>query len=116
MRQQFIEFLFAQHGAQRGLRKLRRLVHVIGNFHHRLVGIDHAQKNDRVHFQRDVVAGDDVLRRNFQRFLPQRDPHHAVDGAENQNDAGALRSVSKRPSRKMTPRSYSARILIELSK
>ncbi len=90
MRQQFVEFLFAQHRAQSGLRKLRSLVGVIRDFDHRLVGIDHAQKNDRVHFERDVVARDDVLRRNLQRFLPQRNPHHAVDGGEDQNHSRTL--------------------------
>src|SRR5258708_36462871 len=87
MSQQFVEFLFAEHGVQSSLRELRALVGVIRAFHDGLVGIDHAQKNDGIHFQRDVVAGDDVLRRNFKRFLPQRNPHHAVDRAEDQNYA-----------------------------
>ena len=65
MCQQFVEFLLAQHRAQRGLGKLRSLVDVIRNFHDRLVRLNHAQKNDGIHFQRDVVAGDDVLWRNF---------------------------------------------------
>ena len=90
VRQQFVEFLFAQHRAQSSLRKLRSLVDVIRDFDHRLIGIDHAQENDRVHFQSDVVAGDDVLRRNFERFLPQRNPHHAVDRGEDQNHARTL--------------------------
>ena len=87
MSQQFVKFLFAKHRAQSGLRELRRLVGVIRDFHDGLVGIDHAQKNDRVHFQGDVVASDDVLRRNFERFLPQRNTHHAVDRTEDQNYA-----------------------------
>src|SRR6202011_6007001 len=42
------------------------------------------------HFQRDVVARDDVLRRTLERFLPKRNAHHAIDWAENQNYARAL--------------------------
>ena len=48
-------------------------------------------EDDRVYLQRDVVARDDVLRRNLERFLPQRDAHHAVDRREDQDDAGPLR-------------------------
>ena len=88
--EQFVEFLFAEHRAQSSLRKLRSLVHVVRNLDDSFVRVDHAQKNDRVDFQRDVVAGDDVLRRNFERFLPQRNAHHAVDRAEDQNYARAL--------------------------
>ena len=97
VRQQFVEFLLAEHRAQGSLRELRSLIDVIGDFHHRLIGIDHAQENNRVDFQRDVVAGDDVLRRNFQRFLPQRNAHHAVDRAEHQNDARALGLAQQAP-------------------
>src|SRR6266404_742684 len=88
--QQFVEFLFAKHRAQSGLRKLRSLVGVIRDFNHGLVGIDHAQKNNRVNLQGDVVAGDDVLRRNLERFLPQRNTHHAIDRAKDQNYAWTL--------------------------
>ena len=91
MGKQFVQFLLAQHRAQRGLRELRSLVHVIGNFHHGLVGIDHAQKNDGIHFERNVVAGDDVLGRNFKRLLPQRHPHNPVNGREHQSDARPFR-------------------------
>ena len=87
MRQQFVEINFAQDRPQRRLRKLRGLVHVIRNRNYGLVGIDHAQEDDRVYLQRDVVTRDDVLRRNFQRLLPQRDAHNAIDRREHQNDA-----------------------------
>ena len=91
MRKQFVQFLLAQHRPQRGLRELRSLVHVIRNLDHRLVRIDHAQKNDGIHFQRDVVAGNDVLRRNFQRLLPQRHAHDAVNRREYQSHARPFR-------------------------
>jgi hypothetical protein len=41
-------------------------------------------------FRRDVIAGDDVLRRNLEGLLAQRNAHHAVDRSKNQNHARAL--------------------------
>ena len=75
--------------------------------------IDHAQSNDGVDLQGDVVAGDDVLRGNFHRLLPQRDAHDLIEGAEDQDDARAFGSRQDAARRKTTPRSYSRRILIE---
>src|ERR1700722_7903290 len=91
MRKQFVEFLFAQHRSQRGLCKLRGLVNVVRYFDDGLVRIDHAQKNYRVHFQRDVVAGNDVLWRNLQRLLPQRYAHDAIKRCEYKGHAWPLR-------------------------
>ena len=54
------------------------------------LGFDHVQRHHRIHLDGHVVAGDHVLRRNFQHLLPQRDAHHLVDRPENENDAGAL--------------------------
>ena len=51
---------------------------------------------------------------HFQGFLPERNAHDTVERREHQDDAGTFGSGSSRPRRKMTPRSYSARILIEL--
>ena len=51
MRQQFVEFHFAQHRAQRGLRKLRGLVHVIRDLIHGAARIDHAQEDNGINFQ-----------------------------------------------------------------
>jgi len=92
MGEEFVEFLLAEDGAQRGLGELGSLVQIVGNFDYRLAGINHAQEDDGIYFQRDVVAGDDVLGRNFECFLAQRDPHDAVDGCEDENDAWTFRA------------------------
>ena len=92
MREQFIQFLFAEHGTQSCLRELRSLVNVIGNLHHRFIRVDDAQEDDGVHFERNVIARNDVLRRNFKGFLPQRYSNDAVDGSEHQHHAGAFRA------------------------
>ena len=73
---------FAEHRAQRGLRELRSLVNVIGNFDHGFARIDDAQKDDSIDLKGHVVAGDDVLRRNLEGFLPKRNAHHPVHAAQ----------------------------------
>src|SRR6266478_4306631 len=90
VRKQFVQFLLAQHGTQRGLCELRGLIHVVGNFDDRLVGIDHAQEDHGVHFERDVVARNDVLGWNLKRFLAKGNAHDAVDGRKYQNHAGTF--------------------------
>src|SRR6202023_4317209 len=90
VRKQFVKFLLAQDGTQRSLCELRGLIHVVGNFDDRLVGIDHAQADHGVHFQRDVVARNDVLGGNLKPFLTKRNAHDAVDGGKHQNHAGTL--------------------------
>ena len=97
MGEQFIEFHFAKNGAQRRLGELRGLIHVVGDFDHRFVRIDDPQKDDGVDLQGDVVASDDVLRRDFERFLAERDAHHAVHRHEDQDYARTLRRSQQAP-------------------
>ena len=54
-----------------------------------------------------VVLRDHFLRRDVQRDRAQVDLDHPVDDRDQQEEARALRRVSRRPSRKTTPRSYS---------
>src|SRR5580704_2618937 len=82
MGKKFIELLLAEDRTQRGLRELRGLVHVIGNFDHSFPRLDHAQEDDGVYLQGDVVARDNVLRRHFQSLLPQGDANHAIKRGE----------------------------------
>ena len=65
MGKQFVEFNFAENGPERGLGELGGLIDVIWDFNHGLIGVDDAQKYHGIDFERDVVAGDDVLRRNL---------------------------------------------------
>src|SRR6267378_510468 len=91
MREQFVEFLLTKDGPQSGLSELRSLVDVVRNFDDRFVRIDDAKEDDGVNFQGDVVAGDDVLRWYFERFLTEGDTDDAVDWREYEDEAGALR-------------------------
>jgi hypothetical protein len=65
-------------------------VEVVGDLDHGVVRINDAQEDNCVYLQGDVVAGDDVLRWNFQGFLAQRNPHHAVDRHKHQDDSRPL--------------------------
>src|ERR1700728_5085436 len=87
MRQQLIEFLLTQHRAKSGLRELGCLVDIVRDFHDCLPRFDHAQEDHGVNLQSDVVAGDDVLRKDFEGFLAQRNANNPVDRREYQNDA-----------------------------
>src|ERR1700722_2470357 len=84
-----VEVDFAEDRTQRGLGELRGLVDVVGDFDDRFGGVDDAEGDDGVDLEGDVVAGDDVLRGDFHRLLAERDADDLVDGAEDQDDAGA---------------------------
>src|SRR5205807_1839861 len=85
-----VEVDFAQHRAQGGLGKLRGLVDVIGYFDDGLGGVDNAKGDDGIDLKGDVVAGDDVLRGDLHRFLPQTDANDLLEWAEDPDDARAL--------------------------
>src|SRR5438270_698069 len=79
----FVQFKLADDAAQRGLRELRGGVLIVLHLRERRVGVDDAEITHGVHFDGDVVAGDDILRRNVERFKPKADavqrfdrPHH----------------------------------------
>src|SRR5262249_15199474 len=87
MGQQLVELDFAEHGAQGGLGKLLGLPIVILHLDYGLWSVYHAPVHDCIALQSNVVAGDDVLRGNFQRRLAEVDANHAVDRGKHQNDA-----------------------------
>src|SRR6202035_3944200 len=84
-----VEVDFAEDGAEGGLGDLRGLVDVVGDFDDGLDRVDDAKGDDGVDLEGDVVAGDDVLRRDFHGLLTEGDADDGVDGAEDQNYAGA---------------------------
>ena len=54
------------------------------------IGVDNAEIADGIHFYRDIVAGDDVLRRNVERFDAHAHASKRFDGPEDEIEAGAL--------------------------
>src|SRR5262249_19342946 len=92
---QFIEFEFPEHGTQRRLGELGSLVDIVGYFDDGFAGIDHSQEYDGIYLQSHVVAGDDVLGRNFERLLTQRNADNAVQRRKHQNYARSLRVLQQ---------------------
>src|SRR5947209_1158576 len=88
--QQFIEVHFTQDGAQGGLGKLLGLVIVVLHLHDGLGSIEDAPVHNSIYLQGDVVTGDDVLRRNFERLLAKIYADDAVNGAKDQDHAGTF--------------------------
>ena len=89
--EQLVEQVLAEHGAQRRLRDLRRRDHEVLDLHDRVLRLDDPEVGDRVHAHRDVVLGDDLLRRDVQRDRPQVDLDHPVDDRDQEEEARALR-------------------------
>ena len=66
-----VELELADYAAQSGLRFLRSGVKIVLHLRKSEVGVDHAEIADRVHLHRDVIARDDVLRGDIERFDAQ---------------------------------------------
>src|SRR5262249_55565810 len=79
-----------KHGAESSLGKLLGLPVVVLHLYHRLVGVENLPIHNRIYLQGNVVASDDVLRRDLQGLLPQIDPHHLLHRRENEDDTWTL--------------------------
>src|SRR6185437_507095 len=89
--EQLIQFHFAKHAAQRGLRELRRLVDVVLHLDGGKIGLDDVERNHSIDLEGDVVARNHVLRRHFKHFLAQGNAYHLIERTKNENDAWSLR-------------------------
>ncbi|MNQ51334.1 hypothetical protein D3C85_653110 [compost metagenome] len=88
--QQFVQLMFTQHGAQRGLRQLAGGHEKALDLDDRLLRVEHAEVQHRVDLHRDVVTGDHVLRRHIQHHGAQIDPHHLLHHRNQQDQPRAL--------------------------
>src|SRR6185312_7477044 len=88
--EQHVEVGLAEHGAQRRLRDLRRRGPVALDLDHGLDRVDDAEVRDGVDLRGDVVARDQVLRRDVERDRAQVDADHAVDAGDEEDDPRAL--------------------------
>src|SRR6266404_3153112 len=79
LRQQLVELVLAQHRAQRGLRQLAGGLQEVDHLDDRVLRVDDAEIDHRVHLHRDVVARDHVLRRHVEHHGAQVDAHHLLD-------------------------------------
>ena len=87
--QKLVKIDLAQHGPERRLGKLGGLVDVIGDVDDGVNGIDDAERDDRVDLQGDVVARDDVLRRNLHGLLAQAHADNRLHGGKDEDESGA---------------------------
>jgi hypothetical protein len=88
--QQLVQLDLAQHRAQGGLGQLTGGVEVVLDLDHRLGRITHPHVEHRVHLDRDVVAGDHVLRRDVQRHDSERDSLLVGEAGREEDHAGSL--------------------------
>src|ERR1700687_450893 len=87
----FVELELADDAADGGLRELGGSVLVVLHLREREIGVDDAEITAGVHSHGDVVARDDVLRRDVQRFDAHAHARERFDGPEDEVEAGAFR-------------------------
>ena len=104
-----VELVFAEDGAQRGLRQLAGRGHKVRDLDDRSLRVDDAEVKDGIDLDRDIVARDHVLRRHVLHHDPQIDLHHLLHERNEDDETGPFTPV-KRPSVKTTPRSYSLKM------
>src|SRR5207248_7417368 len=89
--EQLVELCLAADAAQRGLRELGGREQEVLHVDERAIGIDHAEVNDGVDLDRDVVARDHVLRGNVERDDAQIHAHGALDDRNDEHEARPAR-------------------------
>src|SRR5262249_10982818 len=77
--EELVELMLAENGAQRRLRELARRLEEVRNLDDRPLRIYHPEIEHRVHFDGNVVARDDVLRRNVEHYDAQVDSDHLLN-------------------------------------
>src|SRR5690606_775713 len=88
--QHLVELVLAQHGAQRGLRKLARRFEITLYLYDCLFGCHDSKINDRVHLDRHVIPGNDVLAWHIHGHHAQIHPHHLLQHRYDEHQARAL--------------------------
>ena len=90
LRQQVVHLVLADDRAERRLRDLTGGVEGVRHLDDGLAGIDDAEVDDRIHLDRDVVAGDHVLLGHVEHDDAQVHPAHSLDDRPDQDQARAL--------------------------
>jgi hypothetical protein len=87
LREEVIQLDLAQHGAERRLRRLFHGEPGILDLDDGLGGADDGEVDHGIHFQRDVVPRDDVLRPDLPGHDAQGYPDEGVDGSDDEHEA-----------------------------
>src|SRR4029077_19943815 len=90
--QHLVEVVLAQYPAQRGLGELAGGDEIVPDLDDGALGIDDAEIDDGRDLDRDVVAGNHVLRRHLIDDDAQIDAHHLLDERHQEEKAGSLGS------------------------
>src|SRR5262245_17201161 len=88
--QHLVEIVLAEHPAQRGLRKLAGGGEIVVDLNHRALGIDDAEIDHGVDFDRHVVARNHVLGRHLVDDHAKIDPHHLLHQRHEQEEPRSL--------------------------
>src|SRR5262245_3336340 len=89
-RKHLVEFVLAEHGAQRGLRELAGGGHVIPDLDDGALGIENAKVEHGVDLDRDVVARNHVLRRHDLDHHPEINLHELLHDGNEDDEARPL--------------------------
>ena len=84
--QQLVQIACPHDASKCGLSQLGGGIKIILHFDDRLIWIHDAKIDDGIHFNGDIVTGDDILGRDVQRDQSQTDPHQLVDSGDDKND------------------------------
>src|SRR5687767_4254843 len=87
--EQRVELMLAQHGPQGGLRELAGGLEEVRHLDDGVARVDDAEVDHRVHFHRDVVARDDVLRRHVEHARAQVHAHELLDARDDHDQPRA---------------------------
>src|SRR6266850_2953688 len=85
-----VQFVLAEHRAQRGLRQLAGRGHVIADLDDRALGIDDAEVKNGIDLDRNIVARNHVLRRHDLHHHPEIDLHHLLHDRDQDDQSRAL--------------------------
>src|SRR6266478_3444503 len=88
--QHLVEVVLAEHPAQRGLRELAGGGEIVVDLNHRAIGIDDAEIDHGIDFDRYVVARNYVLGRHLVDDHPEIDPHHLLHQRHEQEEPRSL--------------------------
>src|SRR5690606_37077173 len=85
-----VEIVLAQHRAQGGLGQLAGGLDKVFDLDDRTLRVDDAKIDDRIHFHRNIVVRNHVLRRDVEHDRPQVRAHHLLDDRNEDDQSRAF--------------------------
>src|SRR4030095_1595512 len=107
--EQIIERHFTEHRAKCRLRKLRGRIQIVLYVNDGPARVHHAEINDGIHLDADVIFSNDILGRYIHRDRAQADAYDAVDRKKDQDQSRPFRLRQQPPNSK----NYSSLVLAQ---